>query len=48
MIVAYIEAHPERFGVEPICSVLSEHGLSIAPSTYYARRSCPVTQLRRS
>ena len=25
-----------RWGVEPICSVLSEHGLRIAPSTYYA------------
>lgn len=24
-----------RFGVEPICRVLSEHGIQIAPSTYY-------------
>ena len=24
-----------RWGVEPICRVLSEHGLPIAPSTYY-------------
>jgi putative transposase len=24
-----------RWGVEPICAVLSEHGLLIAPSTYY-------------
>ncbi len=24
-----------RWGVEPICTVLSEHGLPIAPSTYY-------------
>jgi putative transposase len=24
-----------RWGVEPICAVLSEHGLKIAPSTYY-------------
>jgi putative transposase len=24
-----------RWGVEPICTVLSEHGLKIAPSTYY-------------
>lgn len=24
-----------RWGVEPICAVLSEHGLRIAPSTYY-------------
>jgi putative transposase len=27
------------FGVEPICRVLSEHGLQIAPSTYYEARS---------
>jgi len=28
-----------RWGVEPICRVLSEHGLPIAPSTYYAART---------
>ena len=26
-----------RWGVEPICQVLTEHGLKIAPSTYYER-----------
>lgn len=26
-------------GVEPICDVLTEHGMKIAPSTYYAARS---------
>jgi putative transposase len=31
---AYIDAHRERFGVEPICRTLE-----IAPSGYYARRS---------
>lgn len=36
MIVAYIDGHRARFGVEPICRVLSEHGMQIAPSTYYA------------
>jgi len=41
--VAYIEAYRDRFGVEPICSVLSEHGCVIAPSTYYERRRRPVT-----
>ena len=35
MIVAYIDGHRARFGVEPICRVLSEHGMQIAPSTYY-------------
>ena len=43
MIVAYIEAYRDRFGAEPICAVLSEHGCMIAPSTYYARTTTPVT-----
>ncbi|MGH3095978.1 MAG: IS3 family transposase [Streptosporangiales bacterium] len=30
-----ISEHKERFGVEPICTVLSQHGCPIAPSTYY-------------
>jgi putative transposase len=33
--VRFISEHKTRFGVEPICRVLSEHGLPIAPSTYY-------------
>jgi putative transposase len=28
-----------RWGVEPICTVLSEHGCPIAPSTYYDARA---------
>jgi putative transposase len=36
MIVAYIDAYRGRFGVVPICAVLSGHGIPIAPSTYYA------------
>lgn len=44
MIVAYIDSHRDRFGVEPICAVLTEHGISIAPSTYYARKATPVSQ----
>ncbi|HEY3895983.1 MAG TPA: IS3 family transposase, partial [Pseudonocardiaceae bacterium] len=39
--MAYIEAHRHRFGVEPICRVLSKHGIPIAPSTYYAARTRP-------
>jgi putative transposase len=36
-----------RWGVEPICAVLSEHGTPIAPSTYYdARRRLPRRELR--
>lgn len=44
MIVAYIDCYRDRFGVEPICTVLSEHGMPIAPSTYYAHKACPVSQ----
>jgi hypothetical protein len=28
-------AHRDEYGVEPICKVLSEHGCTIAPSTFY-------------
>jgi putative transposase len=28
-----------RWGVEPICAVLTEHGLKIAPSTYYEHQA---------
>ena len=43
MIVDYIEFHKARFGVEPICTVLFEHGCPLAPCTYYERRRQPVT-----
>ena len=32
-----------RFGVEQICRVLTEHGITISPSTYYARSAAPST-----
>jgi hypothetical protein len=43
VVVDYIRAHKDRFGVEPICRVLTEHGVTIAPSTYYLRVTCPVS-----
>jgi putative transposase len=52
--VTFVAGHADRrdgglrWGVEPICRVLSEHGCPIAPSTYYdalARR--PSTRQRR-
>lgn len=43
MIVAYIDAHRDRFGVEPVCRVLAEHDVRIAPSTYYAHCAEPVS-----
>jgi putative transposase len=51
--VRFISEHKQRFGVEPICRVLSEHGCAIAPSTYYdaasrppSARSCRDEQLK--
>ncbi len=41
MVVEYIDGHRDRFGVEPICAVLSEAGTKIAPSTYYAAKTRP-------
>ena len=45
MIVDFIREHADhqeqgglRWGVEPICAVLTEHGVKIAPSTYYEWR----------
>lgn len=53
MVVAYIDAHRDRvvegrkLGVEPICAVLKEAGVQIAPSTYYAAKN-RVPSARRS
>ncbi|WP_371657283.1 IS3 family transposase [Streptomyces sp. NBC_00280] len=45
-LVAFIDEHKGRFGgVEPICRVLTQHGCTIAPSTYYA---CKKRQLAPS
>ena len=41
MIVAYIDEHRDRLGVEPICRVLTDAGTQIAPSTYYAAKTRP-------
>ncbi len=40
-MIAFIDGHKARFGVAPICTVLSEHGAKIAPSTYYAAKTRP-------
>jgi transposase InsO family protein len=42
-MVAFIDAHREEYGVEPICAVLP-----IAPSTYYLHKQCAVDATRRS
>ena len=38
-MISFIDDHRERFGVEPICRVLTQHGCTIAPSTYYAAKT---------
>ena len=47
LIVAFIDEHRDRFGVEPICRVLSAHGVQVAPSGYYAHHARPVGAARR-
>jgi putative transposase len=47
VVVDYIDTHRDRvvegkeLGVEPICEVLADAGVQIAPSTYYAARARP-------
>lgn len=43
MVVEFIDSVRDRFGVEPICRVLTEHGVQIAPSGYYAFRARPAS-----
>ena len=44
----FISEHKDRFGVEPICRVLTERGCQIAPSTYYdAVRRSPSARATR-
>ena len=40
-MIAFIDAHRDRFGVEPICRVLREHGCGIAPNTYWVAKQRP-------
>jgi putative transposase len=52
--VKFIAAHADqqvggrRWGVEPICRVLTEHGCPIAPSTYYAARAAGQRPAKRA
>ncbi|MBM7509576.1 transposase InsO family protein [Nocardioides salarius] len=41
VLVDYIDQHRDRFGVEPICTVLKDADVRIAPSTYYATKARP-------
>ncbi len=42
MVVAFVDAHREAYGVEPICRVLQ-----VAPSTYYEAKARAATPARR-
>lgn len=44
MICRFIAEHRDQFGVAPICRVLTEHGAAIAPRTFYAWRSRPLSK----
>lgn len=46
-MIAYIRAYAGRFGVEPILAVLNEHGIGIAPSTYYQHAARGFAPSRR-
>lgn len=43
MVVQFIDDHRDRFGGEPICRVLTAHGIKIAPSGYYAFKTRPAS-----
>ena len=41
LVVAFIEAFRDQFGVEPVCRALRQAGVRISPSGYYAARARP-------
>jgi len=44
VICRFIAEHREEFGVAPICRVLTAHGCKIAPRTFYAWRTRPLSK----
>ncbi len=47
MTVEFIDGHRTKFGVEPICAVLSEidpDNWKVSPSTYYAAKTRPMSE----
>jgi len=42
-MISFIDQHRDRFGGEPICRVLTEHGCKIAPSGYHAFKKRPAS-----
>jgi putative transposase len=47
VVVRFIDQERARFGVEPICRVLTEHGCKISPSGYYAYKRRPASMRSR-
>ena len=47
MIVDYPDEHKDRFGIGPVCAVLTDAGAQIAPSTYYAAKTRPPSARSR-
>jgi hypothetical protein len=43
VVVQFVDDHRDRFGVEPICRVLTRHGCAITASTYYAAKTRPAS-----
>lgn len=48
MITAFIDTHKSSFRVEPICRVLRNHDLPIAPSMYYAAKNRQASARQQS
>jgi putative transposase len=46
VLVAFIDSVKDRFGVEPVCRVLSQLVCPIGPSTYYAAKARPPSARR--
>jgi putative transposase len=44
VVISFIDEHRVRYGVGPICRVLGEHGVKIAPRTYYASKTRSPSQ----
>ncbi len=42
--MTFVDEHKKLFGVEPICMVLKNAGLPIAPSSYYAANTRPPSR----
>ena len=42
-LIAFVDQHRQEFGVEPVCKALSQAGVQIAPSTYYAAKTRPLS-----